>query len=425
MAVNDLLKDSYKLAKLAWHQRYFIGSLPARCHTKKVKRGAASPLLIKFLQKEYPNVPLLECNSEFYPVTIFTPSEPIRLMDIEPNSRPLVNKGILTRENWAPSILDSDTAFYWLQQSITEKVDKNTIVMKSLQTEPTISISCGTSTYFSGIETSQALEWEIYKAAGWAADKKLGIESMKKRLKLRENILNGITDPVRNGEGRAATVGISVLLSYMHENKVKILLWERGPLSSYYDRGKLHVLPSGYFQISSQLKNEEFSAVHSALKEFAHELFGYDVSKDSALTPYGIYNQQYIKELMQLAKDDKILLYFTGIAVNMLSLRPEIMLWLHIDSKEWFDNHAQEKDGFKPFDIDFKELKQEQKTKKGKNPLKNEAYFIDFDNTPDKIFRLCNIKPSNVVPVGAACIYAGAKTREKVFGKVKKIIKND
>ena len=58
----------------------------------------------------------------------------------------------------------------------------------------------------------------------------------------------------------------------------------------------------------------------------------------------------FLKELLQAGKAQ---MFFTGVAVNLLNLRPEVCLLLHIEDGNWWKHHSQSPDELERFHFNW------------------------------------------------------------------------
>jgi hypothetical protein len=88
----------------------------------------------------------------------------------------------------------------------------------------------------------------------------------------------------------------------------------------------------------------QFSVSGTVLREFVEELYGVGELEtgDGRIDPDAIYHRREAKLLTGMLESGSARLLYTGIAVNLLALRPEICTLLVIDDPRWFENEGGE-----------------------------------------------------------------------------------
>jgi len=155
--------DIRRLASELARRRYDVYSLPFKTiGFRRAVIAARDPLLTDFIEAEYPAVPLLRCNGSVFPVAVYPPEQPPAPIDA------LSRAFVLDRE-WKLTFGARSYSFFWLQRALIDAENRPTFVLKAASTAP-FSITCGISDFFSTLRTSQALEWELHQAVGWALE---------------------------------------------------------------------------------------------------------------------------------------------------------------------------------------------------------------------------------------------------------------
>jgi len=397
-------EDIRKAWDLLKKYRYLPLSLPQRTiGLKRAARAALSPLLTEYLINEFPAAPFLRCNGHLYPVAAFRPlAGPVRV-------RKETDCPLHLDTKWSPKTPVRGRAFYWLQRSQINAENRNTFIMKTLTTDP-LFLTCGIADFMAGLYSAHALEWELHQAVGSAEVRgKPTVAEVRRRLTLRQQLLSNVSNPLLDGNGRVAPVAASVLLAYADDNKLRLFLRRRGPHSIVYDRGKWHVYPSAMFQAPCCDYETEFSLIHLALWEYVEELFDVPDPKDRRSDPKWFYSLDSVRELMNMIREETAQLWLTGIALNMSSLRPEVLMLLCISDKEWFSRHQTGEAGAQVFRYS-KEI-----------AVSGEATGQLFlrpilKGGPEEMFDRLNFAPYSVVPVGAAALYLGIEALNKIAG---------
>jgi hypothetical protein len=398
-------EDIRWLIKIANKYRYYPVTVPQRLQgMRRAMRASRSKLMTDYLLHEYPDTPFLRCNNATFPVAIFLPPSGPSLIQGK-------DEIIKLDKAWNPEVRVQSRSFYWLQRSQIEAENRDTFIMKEMGLGSRLCLTCGIADFFTGLCSSQALEWELHQVIGWAEERhSTSYSEIKKRLKLRKRMLTSVRDPITNGHGRAAPVAISVLLAYKQNGFVRLLLRRRGPLSIVYDQGKWHVFPSGMFQAPCKDYDTEFSLLHCVLWEFLEELFDVPDPPDRRAHTKWFYGYQPVSELRELLDRGAAQLWFTGIAINMASLRPEVLLTLYISDEGWARRHETGERGAHVFRFS-KEIATAGEMK-GVGPILQRPILLP---SPDELFKQCGLGPDSMVPVGAAALYAGVLALDQIL----------
>jgi hypothetical protein len=283
--------------------------------------------------------------------------------------------------------------------------------MKSLALQGGPNLECGVSTYFDVLRTSYSLEWEILRAfSRIPEDASPDEDAISKLLPLRNKLHEHVSDPVRDGRGRASGVAVSTLVAYQGESgQVLFLLRRRGTLSIAMRKGLFHVLPSGMFQSQFGDYEVEYNLLHSMLWEYVEEYFSHDESVTRRESSKWFYDLQPVKEMFGYLEKGDAELYWTGIAVDLLNLRPEILLLLRIKNVAWAPNHETGGAGCEVFKFNA-----EWATPDGIPASQRPLVRIPFCGEPAEAFRAGGLIPGQITPPAAAAVWAGACTLKQL-----------
>jgi hypothetical protein len=283
--------------------------------------------------------------------------------------------------------------------------EHQTFVLKNLLTSPSLAIECGLTGYFSVLKTSDALEWELLAAMSHVSDQQLpSKDAVRSRLKLRRRLHKNVNDPLRNGDGRAAGIGVSCLLVFDTDRGAQFLLQTRGKLSQALRRGMMHTVPAGMMQAPFEDVDTECSILHCFLWEYYEELFGAKDPRPNKERMHAkwFYSKPEVQEILQFLQSGMAKMYFTGVAIDLLNLRPEVLLLLHIKDTSWFRRHSQaapDEGGFK-FNEEW--------ASPGDSP-----HFRGFYRTPmvaesvDCTFERLSLSRASIAPPSAAALASG------------------
>lgn len=207
-----------------------------------------------------------------------------------------------------------------------------------------IRLHCRMGRFFDGLDTSVVLSHELLAQVGKVKRQPRNSRGWSRferhRLPLRHALHQGIDDPLLDGAGRCAVLGVSVVTMFNSgEGEYRVLVHRRSGSGVVVQPGLIGVVPTFTFQpIVGDLRGE-FSVVDNVLREYLEELFSVqeDGATDSARYFYDDPNIVYLREL--LAKGEASLT-FTGISTNLLDLTADVCVLLRIDCPDWYAFHS-------------------------------------------------------------------------------------
>ena len=287
---------------------------------------------------------------------------------------------------------ERDSRVDMLKKSGKTIYDETTYVMNSMVVDPVISLHCGTGKYFDTIGSCTALVSEFYS--------KTPPDNNLANLPLRNEAHKNCTiDPIVDGSARSAAIGLSTLIVYQDTDGTYKYFVRRRSEKVAQHPGALHVLPASMFQPKEHLSNpeREFSVVQNVKCEYLEELFNIreeNVSRDPARNSISLIPEgKYLEEM--LADPNRAQLLFTGVAMDLSNLRPEICTLLLIQDQEWIQK-IKGVEGHKPMQMNWEYSAEIPFDKKGQIPL--DAPIIK------------TLGPvTDFVPVGAAAVSLGIK----------------
>jgi len=256
-----------------------------------------------------------------YPFVAFLPQpEQIHDLDSVLGDAP---KQVLTQD---------DMAFYnqaflqTLKNSGRKLFNGTTYIQKRIRRKP-LRVSGEFGKYFDMMATCAALDQELKDAAD---SKLLRVPS---RSQLHRHL--PADQAMINGSGRSAAIGVACLTIFNHEGTYKAILARRSAQAAT-DPLHFHVLPAFIFQPSDEHGHfpEEWSVEHQVYREYLEELFGMDEVAPDRYDYF--YEHPAMQHLQNLIAAGEAELYLTGIAINLLTLRPEICVLLLIHTPEWY-----------------------------------------------------------------------------------------
>ncbi len=295
-----------------------------------------NPHLIQYLKWKYHNTPILERCGQVYPVAPFpAPSE--QMEDLE---SVLVGRLDKTMHNDQDKNL-GDSQFREMVSRLGRPLQNRiTYTMKELLTEENkVGITCGLGTYFECLDTCDSLEWELLSKHHYLtrSDEK-AFQQFETHLPLRSALHTKVADPVRSGLHRSVAIAISTLVAFNDEGVLRLWLKRRSTKVAVH-ASIFHVIPSFMFQPATEYFDEELSITHNIYREYLEELFNRPEPEAGDWRYF--YDDPTLLFLQRLLNIGEAELYLSGVAVNLLNLRPEICTVLLIRSPEWHRFHRQ------------------------------------------------------------------------------------
>ncbi|MEN3011239.1 MAG: hypothetical protein ABDI20_09875 [Candidatus Bipolaricaulaceae bacterium] len=361
---------------------------------------------------------MLEYKGTAYPAVIF-PAPESQWFDLESVlAKPLI------KERGKDYLIRGSEYFEGLKRTwrergtiLDETVNRDTYRMLKLykDNDNKLKLKVGLGTYFDVLLTSHALSWELLVNFGKKRPKPRQFSKFFCRLKLRKTLHDAVNDPITNGDGRCAGIGCSMLIIYKEKDEQRFyaLLRERSKLVAA-DVDLYHVVPSLMFQRIVGTPEQEFSVTHQLYREYLEELFNIrevETLNTGPLRYDYFYNDPNLLYLNDLLRNKEAQLLFTGVAVDLLNLRPEICTLLLIKTSEWIDFHSRGNPE--------KRLKRIGINKEFKPPDKLPAdRIITFplnerlEIPPDVAAR---IRPERITAPGAAALFMGIEVACKML----------
>ncbi|MEA2503570.1 MAG: hypothetical protein QOG36_613, partial [Actinomycetota bacterium] len=218
------------------------------------------------------------------------------------------------------------------------------------RTDAGLKMHCKMGTYFHSLATSESLADEVMEA--YSAWPDYTPEEGWRKLERRSWVHERVADPVIDGAHRSSAIGVSTLTVVRVRRTgfdgYKMFISPRS-IRVATSRRRYHVIPSGMFQPfiadeSGPSMQSQFSVSATVLREFVEELYGVEELEtgDGRIDPDAIYHRREAKLLTGMLESGSARLLYTGIAVNLLALRPEICTLLVIDDPRWFESEGGE-----------------------------------------------------------------------------------
>lgn len=418
--------------KWAWEGWKQFRSWQFKKKWEKLERAANTARrdsnLYRFLKKLYSDY----LNSDYliledpqgmtYPVAIF-PAPESQWSDLES----VLSKPLIRSEE--TSFLVKDENYLDNLKRIGRKLENRaTYRLLNLQaTGGNITIKASLGTYFDTVKTSHVLTWELLTRFGKRKPQPSEFKEFFTELALRKKLHDGVCNPLIDGDGRSAAIGVSMLIIYRNFNDTgyQALLKERSRHGVAVDTDLYHVVPSFMFQPVREVDRDmveklEFNVRVQVYREYLEEVFNVE-EEEAASEAISIVhgssssagNLQYLNELLEDA--NKAQLLFTGMAVDLLSLRPEICTLLLIKTPEWQRLHS---GGDRSRNLTPIHINEEFKTPTELRDLGKDA-IISFDlggpelSVPPDV--QTRIRPESITAPGAAAFFMGLDIARKVL----------
>jgi transcriptional regulator with XRE-family HTH domain len=213
-----------------------------------------------------------------------------------------------------------------------------------------VRLDCKLGTYYHSLSTSECLDPELLEVlAAWPDT---APEAAWARLPRRAWLHGHVADPVADGRCRSAAIGISTLTIVRVRTRdfdgYKMFLSPRS-VTVTTQRRRYHVVPSGMFQPfvpaeAADSLRAQFSVHANVVREFVEELYGVEELEtgDGRVDPDAIYRRREARLLGRMLEVGDAALLYTGVAVNLLALRPEICTVLIVRDPNWWEQECGE-----------------------------------------------------------------------------------
>ena len=358
--------------------------------------------LYDFLKWRYRDHPLLERCRQTYPVMVL----PATAAQIDKPESVLSTPLVRISEREDEFIIRDDTYRRQLEAAGKKIENRLCFTFRSLQANGEISVQCGLGHYFDALDTCYALEWELlheYARLPATGISENAFHKLQGRLPLREKIHLGCPDPIRSGYGRSAFIGISVLICYRDGDEYYLWLRKRSDTTVAVDTGLFHVIPSFVFQPATGFIEQEYSVIHNLKREYLEELFNRPEPRRDEKDFRYFYKDPGLLFLENLIIGGLAAVHLSGIAVNLLNLRPEICLLLFIKSNDWYSYHRDNMKAEQRFHLN------NEWAALGESPGDRSAApeRIPLSSADDMICDKFGLLPGKIAPAGAAALWLG------------------
>ena len=369
--------------------------------TRQIKNALQDPALYQFLKWKYPQEPILERGGYLYPVAVY-PAPKAQWGDPES-----VLSGVDLLPPPEESLIIRDSSYRNFFKSMGRSlVDLPTYTMSKFHTDGFLGFQCGLGSYFCMLDTCDVLEWELLLRWRNQSGPRQVIE-----LPLRQKVHAFSSDPVHSGKGRSVGLAVSTLIAFYDYNKLYLWLQRRSSFTLSLMEGMFHVFPSFMLQPAGPHRvKEEFSIRYHFNREYLEELFNRPQPLASGESSFNFYQDPCFMRLQHYQEQKEALFLLTGVAVNLLNLRPEICTLLFIKTPEWFTYHSKGAPYQQRFccNEEFCEIGDQ----KRKHSLF--GFRIPYTDRDSDLIKAGGLYPDRIVPSGAAAFWLGIDTLRSI-----------
>lgn len=370
------------------------------------------PKLYEFLEWLYGSEHLLRRAGHVYPVLSF-PCPDRQSEDLES----VLNGGLQLNVPGTDELVASDASYRAMLEALGRPLEERpTYTMVRMRIDDPIQLEAELGTYLRAVDSCDSLEWELLSE--WSKLKPSSVTeypSVLDSLPLRKLLHDEIDNPILNGSGRSAAIGVSTLIAFPIENQV--FLWTRK--RSYHGvavhPGLLHVIPAGMFQPRTPYLRQEYSVSHSVFREYLEEVFNRpeDPGGEEPTHYRYFYGDPCLQYLLQLLETRQAKLMLTGMAVNLLNLRPEICTLLYVETPEWHQHHSDNPDAKMRFAFN----EEYATVTEDLNSFISNVAMVPHSFDDKELIEYGQLVPSRFVAPGAAAFWMGVDTLRGCMGE--------
>lgn len=261
-------KDLYHLAVQHWNK---VSQDKRVEQLRRAQEARENPRLYEFLGWKYEGYSLLEWCDNIYPVVIF-PAPKHQQRDL--NS--VLAYPLLEDKPKPETFAAREPSFRVLLEKLGAPIQNRlTYTLARFNTGEALQLSCTLGCYYYALDTCHSLEWEILSNLVVVGGRG-SFEDFDRKLKLRSALHERVNDPIVDGGGRSAAIGVSTLIAYNDNGKTRLWLKRRSKWHVAVHSGLVHVLPSFMFQPVTTSVDDEYNVSHNIFREYLEEIFGRD-----------------------------------------------------------------------------------------------------------------------------------------------------
>jgi hypothetical protein len=268
--------------------------------------------------------------------------------------------------------------------------------------------------YFQSLATSESCDMELMTALSAQPDEPVSLDALPRRAWVHRKA----ADPVTDGSGRSAAVSVAtVMLAATPGGRHAILLTPRsGEVATH--KFFNHVAPSGIFSpldIDLSTLREEFSVRRNIFREYLEELYSVEEYEIGTKPSHEIENEPEIQRLNQLIEDGGAQLYYTGVSVNLFTLRPEICTLLLILDTSWITKEPAEAERCgRPWRLAWEWLPREEEHQLPSGRRHHQFLILNRSLEPLESDRL-TLQPTALIPNAAAAISLALRVARQIL----------
>jgi len=414
-----------------------------RASTELFSRVLAGTGLYDTLESIYPRHAdkLLRFNGKRFAVAAF-PAPPEQWDDVESVRGDLLTTSGLSEDEYPKGLFDEYGYDEFMKLLEKEKSfplkywnDPTYDFADFKVTKEGLKLSFKVGSYFHALSTTDALiERELLKNLSKNPNARLKLGQLPRRKWLHDQLAKKDKDPILCGDFRSAATGVNTLIVFKDKdtNGWYFFGHPRSDNVATYPCF-FHIIPSGMFQpvVLKKEPQRAFEIKRSFFREYLEELYNHKDAKrpsNRAHVGYLDYEPPLRRLRRRIESRDpnyKAELCFTGVSMNLLTLRPDICLLLLIRDPDWYDQEGTGKpdklDKNRIFSIDFNdEYLPERDAPRFNDILKNLglrklATRVAL-NEKLEIADPDILGPHNMLPPAAAFIHFGLKVARRKLG---------
>lgn len=221
-----------------------------------------------------------------------------------------------------------------------------TYCMSSLDLQNGLQLECKTGNYFDALVSCDLLEFELLTAFGDKAPHFNDYASFTDSLQLR-SALHQRGNPLLQDCGRSAAIGISTSVLHRSRDGWRMLLRTCAPKIAD-EQHQLHVVPSGMMQPHGDVLRD-YSLLPTVYREYIEEVWLEEEAAAKEGDLESLLQIPRLDNLHSMLSSGKAILQFTGIAADLLKLRPEICMQLILTDSQWYEELCDEMSDRKDF----------------------------------------------------------------------------
>lgn len=363
---------------------------------------------VRTLRRLYPQYPLVDLFG--FPVAACTfPADPEEWHDVEAPLGDLLTQSLPMSGEWSSDFFpDAYAAFqqHLATAQAKRKWNGPTFALDHIRrVNGKVRLDCRPGRYFQSLATSEACDMELMTALADDPDQPVDLSALPVRRWAHERAAE--QDPVLDGTGRSAAVSVAtVILAARADGGYGVLLTPRsGEVATH--RLFNHVAPSGIFaplDLDMTPLQDEFSVRRNLLREYLEELYSIEEYEIGSKPIHSIETEPEVMRLRALIDSGSANLYYTGVSVNLLTLRPEICTLLLVRDPAWLREEplAAERSG-RPWKMAWEWLAREDEHHLPADRRHHQFLPLDRDLRPEWA-GTNTLTPTALIPNAAAAI---------------------